>query len=168
MIIRLPLPAPEQCCRTHSSTCAHVDNTLVRGGELILHCFRHSCTPAVREESSAMLCSEAFRSCSCFPAHQFFLEDDRVEADATLHHGLGLGWVWVGFWVGLQWRKPNPEKTQPINPNPENSGLTQYIQIVIVVFMVVSQSESEGHSHLLIWSLSRMLSHRLIWPFLTV
>ena len=65
-------------------------------------------------------------------------------------------WVWVEFWVGLQQRKPNPEKTQPINPNPENSGLTQYIQIVIVVFMVVSQSESEGHSHL------------LIKPFLTV
>ena len=42
------------------------------------------------------------------------------------------------------------EETQPINPNPENSGLTQYIQIVIVVFMVVSQSENEGHSHLLI------------------
>ena len=57
------------------------------------------------------------------------------------------------------------EETQPINPNPENSGLTQYIQIVIVVFMVVSQSESEGHSHLLIWSLSCMLSRRLIWLF---
>ena len=42
------------------------------------------------------------------------------------------------------------EETQPINLNPENSGLTQYIQIVIVVFMVVSQSENEGHSHLLI------------------
>ena len=50
------------------------------------------------------------------------------------------------------------EETQLINSNPENSELTQYIQIVIVVFMVVSQSEGEGHflpsdmavSHLLI------------------
>ena len=37
------------------------------------------------------------------------------------------------------------EETQPINSNPENSGLTQYIQIVMIVFMVVSQSEGEGH-----------------------
>ena len=92
---------------------------------------------------------------------------------------LGLGWVWVGFWVGLQRRKPNPEKTQPINPNPENSGLTQYIQIVMVVFIVVSvfspsnmvtfspsnmvtfSPSNEAVSRLLIWSLSRLL----IWLF---
>ena len=97
------------------------------------------------------------------------LNDCRVVV--TLHHGLGLGWVWVGFWVGLQRRKPNPEKTQPINPNPENSGLTQYIQIVMVVFMVVSQSEGEGHflpsdmavSHLLSRCSTRPFSHLLIW-----
>ena len=45
---------------------------------------------------------------------------------------------------------------------------TQSDIVFTVVFMVVSQSESEGHSHLLIWSLSHMLSHRLIWPFLAV
>ena len=75
---------------------------------------------------------------------------------------LGLGWVWVGFWVELQRRKPNPEKTQPINPNPENSGLTQYIQIVMVVFIVVSQSEGEGH----FLPSDMAVSHLLIWPFL--
>ena len=68
------------------------------------------------------------------------------------------------------------EETQPINPNPENSGLTQYIQIVMVVFMVVShflpsdmaisrllsRCSTRLFSHLLIWSLSCLL----IRPFL--
>ena len=42
------------------------------------------------------------------------------------------------------------EETQSIKINSENSELTQYIEIFIIVFIVVSQSEDEGHSHLLI------------------
>ena len=84
VVVGLPLPAPEQCHRTHSSTCACADDTLMRGRELVLHCFRCSCTPAAREEFSATLHSEAFRSCSHFSAHQFFLEDGRVKADASV------------------------------------------------------------------------------------
>ena len=101
---------------------------------------------------------------SIFPQHSLSSVSSRYAAPWVRFNPthLGLSWVWVGFWVGLQRRKPNPEKTQPINPNPENSGLTQYIQIVMVVLLVVSQSEGEGH----FLPPDMAVSHLLIWPFL--
>ena len=86
---------------------------------------------------------------------------------------------YAALWVELQQRKLNPEKTQPINSNSENSGLTQYIQIVIIAFSpsflpsnkAVFSPSNMAISRLLIWLLSHLLiwslSHLLIWPFLT-
>ena len=62
---------------------------------------------------------------------------------------------WVGFELVLGW--VTTEETQPINPNPENSGLTQYIQIVMVAF-----SPSFLPSNKAVFSPSNMAISRLL------